>query len=249
MPQPILCYTQLMRKYALKPENAKVVEALKSNPDLSYKAIALSLGRTVGEVASLARRNGLQHGRTGRRRFTYLSNRRKRTVKEQRILEFVQAHPDFTYPEIAANFRVPSHIVSSLVYRSGFRRSAVTPEHKEKEKQVAEYIAAHPEQSYSDMGRTLGLPSLRIANIARKFGMFRGKGHGPRHNQGGREGRSYPRTEAEKEHLSKAMTALWARVPSTHKKRIGQITKGAWTPEQRAKLSRALKQVWKIILQ
>lgn len=227
-----------------KEELAAIIETLKAHPEKNYQEIAVMHNSTWGAVGSIANRNGLAHGRSGPRRFARVpeSRRMKRQANEAKILDYVKAHPELTYDEIADYFGVAHQTVNGLVYRSGYRRTAVTPEAKAKQAEIAEYIKAHPEMSYSDMGRALDLPTLRVANIARKFGMMRGKGQGPRHNNG-RAG--YTRTFEERQRLSEYMTELWANMPQSHRDRLSRIMKGNWTEERKQKFGQAVKKMWK----
>lgn len=246
-----------MRHYGTREETAQIVELLRSQPELSYKEIGLKFGRTEFAVGSIAKRHGLMHGRIGRRRFTTRPRiteakiitlpikRRTRFDLEDEIIAYVIANPQMTYREIAEHFQVPHSRVGNLVYRRGVRRSMVTDEARAERKKLAEYIAVHPEESYSDIGRKFNLPTLYIGRTARLHNLFRGKGQGPRHNYTALEDRGSVFTVEQRQKLSEDMTRIWESVSDKHKSRVSKIMSGSWTEEKKLALSTALKKMWK----
>jgi hypothetical protein len=258
--QAAIRQASIPRKYGTREETKRIVELLRTRPDLAYEEIGRQFGRTPFAVGSIAKRNGLQHGYSGylgSRRFV---NRARITIsvpkvhsapkrvtmreRDQMILDYVQAHPEMTYQEIGTAFNIPACTVGGIVYRYGVRRSAVTPEIKAKQKELADYVAAHPQESYSDIGRKFGVLTLYVARAARKHGVFRGKGQGPRHN-GGRSGYGSPRTDEEREHLSKVMSDIWSGVSKIHKERLGRIMRRHWDDETKREFGSAVKKMWK----
>jgi hypothetical protein len=247
-------YRLMKRPYGNREDSKKIVELLRTRLDLTYEEIGKEFGRTPYAVGALASRNGLKHGRIGPRLHKirnfvpkYHAVVAQRTLQQQHedaLLDYVQTHPEMTYKEIASVFDVPAYTVGNVVYRRGFRRAAVTEEAKTEQAELANYVKAHPNESYSDIGRSLNLPTIYVARVARKYGLFRGKGQGPRHNAG-RTGYGFPRTDEEREYLSKVMTDIWASVSGKHRNRLSRIMRGSWTEERKHQLSLALKNMWR----
>lgn len=244
------------RKYAPISQGDEIVKYAANHPELTWREIAGVFGCTMNAAFFSAKRRGFKKpraaGLTGAGRplvlktpkITSAPAKTLRWKQDAQILRYVQAHPEMTYAEISEVFGLAKHIVGNVVYRSGVRRTAVTEESKAKNVRIAEYVKAHPKMSYSDMSAALGLPTLYIARIARAHGLFRGKGQGPRHNQG----RSYEGAKwspEDRERISRQMLAFWAKAPKSVRVNMSKALKSRWTAQTRAAMSRALKSMWR----
>jgi hypothetical protein len=247
------------RKYGSKEESAKIAHALAKHPSMPYKEIAARFSRSTAAVASLARRIGMQHGYNAgevwrkyrpSRGFSLPSGpvrhvaakRSNQAQNEQRLIAYVQSHPEMTYGEIGRAFGIWGWQVGNLMYRRGIKRNRVAPEMKEQNKQIAEYAASHPDISYSDMSRIFGLPSTKIADLARRHGVARGKGQGPRHNS---FGIGHPKTLPQRRQMSKVMSEIWASVSPEHKARLGRIMGKRWGEAERQQMAKAMRKMWR----
>jgi hypothetical protein len=242
--------------------NRDIVEALKAHPDLSYKEIGAKFGKSEYQIGALALRSGLKHGRFGRRsgstaRPLVLRTPPKRVTtarsirekQDQKIIAYVQAHPEMTYAQVGEAFGIPKTIVGNLMYKSGVRRTRVTPEAAAENLKAVEFIKAHPHLSYSEMSREINLPTRYIAHLAREAGIYRGKGGGPAH-----PGRLHTiRTRAtisrknlaRREEFQKQMLDVWDRAGDRHRAKLGKILKGRWTDEARQAMSRVMRAMWR----
>lgn len=245
--------------------NRDIVEYLKANPELSYKEIGERFGKSEFLIGGLALRAGLQHGRYGRRRGMTTGQplvlrtpprhrvptaRSLRERQERKIVAYVQAHPEMTYAQIAAAFGIAETVVGNLMYKSGVRRTRVTPEALAENIKAVEFIKAHPHLSYSDMSREVGLPTRYLAHLAREAGIHRGKGGGPRHNQGrfhtiSTRALISRKNLAQREKFQEQMLDVWERAGDKHRTKLGRILKGRWTDEARKAMSRMMRSMWR----
>jgi hypothetical protein len=244
--------------------NRDIVEALKAHPDLSYKEIGAKFGKSEYQIGALALRSGLKHGRFGRRsgstarplalrtppRQSVPTARTLRERQDRKIIAYVQTHPEMTYAQVGEAFGIPKTIVGNLMYKSGVRRTRVTPEAVAENLKAVEFIKAHPHLSYSDMSIEINLPTRYIAHLAREAGIQRGKGGGPKHNQGRlhtiRTRATISRKNlAHREEFQKQMLDVWDRAGDKHRVKLGRILKGRWTEEARQAMSRVMRAMWR----
>jgi hypothetical protein len=245
--------------------NRDIVEELKAHPELSYKEIGAKFGKSEYLIGSLALRSGLKHGRFGRRhgissgRPLDLKNpgrqrvptaRTLREKQDRKIIAYVQLHPEMTYAQVAEAFGIAKTIVGNLMYKSGIRRTRVTPEAVAENLKTVEFIKAHPNLSYSDMSREIRVPTRYIAHLAREAGIFRGKGGGPTNNLGRahtiRTRATISRKNlAHREEFQKQMLDVWDRAGDKHRVKLGRILKGRWTDEARQAMSRVMRAMWR----
>lgn len=245
--------------------NRDIVEELKAHPELSYKEVGAKFGKSEYLIGALALRAGLKHGRFGRRRGMSAARplelrtpprqrvptaRTLREKQDRKIITYVQAHPEMTYGQVAGAFGIPATIVSNLMYKSGIRRTRVTPEAIAENLKAVEFIKAHPHLSYSDMSREINLPTRYIAHLAREAGVHRGKGGGATHNYGRphtiRTRATISRKNlARREEFQKQMLDVWDRAGDRHRAKLGKILKGRWTAEAREAMSRMMRAMWR----
>jgi hypothetical protein len=244
------------RKYAPVQQGDDIVKFAAKHPELTWREIAAKFDCTMYAAYFAAKRRGFikprSAGLTGSSRPLNLKTPTPRTTsvktlrqkQDAKILRYVQAHPEMTYEEISEAFGLAKHVVGQVVYRSGVRRTNVTEESKARNAKIADYVRAHPNLSYSDMGRELNLPTLYIARIARAHGLYRGKGGGPRHNQG-RSFKGVLWSPEDRERVSRQMLAYWEKAPKSVRLNLSKALKGRWTPQARAAVGRALKSMWR----
>lgn len=255
-----------MTRKSYKPRNLRnrqITAVLKKRPDLNYKEIGVSFGVSEFLVGAVALRAGLQHGRFGRPHFRVSSilqataipkhvesSRHRRAMLEKKIVAFVQRHPEMTYVEVAKAFDVKTFLIANLMYKHGICRSRVSAQDMADKVRLLKHIRTHPMDSYSDMSRATGFPTRYLALIAREAGLFRGKGQGPRHNQG------RPPALSTREHMSQiqlaqrdlfrdAMLKVWDQAGDRYRAKMGQIMKRRWTLAARKEMSRALQLMWR----
>jgi hypothetical protein len=228
--------------------NKQIAEYVAAHPELTYLEIGRQFDRSPYAVGAVAKRAGIKRGR-GRVLLAGLAPVRRITPKryvamkrENRIIAYVQRHPDMTYREVGQAFGMQASDIGNLMYKRGVKRTHVGEEALALKKQLSDYVIAHPDESYSDIGRKFDQKPHWVSRIARESGIVRGKGQGPRHNQRAR-GRIV--TVQERERARETMLAIWESASDRHRKRMGKIMAGGWTDEARAQFSRALKCMWR----
>jgi hypothetical protein len=243
-----------------------IAQHVVDHPELTYAEIGTIYGRSPYAVGAIALRRGVQRGRNWhttrkpynvhkvgelatksnperklREKALYCGRREARKV-EDKIIEYVQAHPERTYREIGNIFGLKPFHVSNLMYRRAIKRSRVGEEAKAFKAEVAAYVSQHPKESYADIGRKFNVPTLFVGRVAREAGHLRGKGQGPRHN-GGRTGWSH--TEENREKFRQFMTEVWESVSPRHRQRLSKLMKARWGAVSREKLATVLTSMWR----